>query len=176
VGIFDKQIDAAVGAAFAKHVGRLNDSAKELESRIEELKAERDAIAAERDAARRLKTLQEQISRLEIDKAKIVEENARDKREVTHMVGLERKRQEFEAEQARKEIATARAQAVLEVREENLAQERKAFEEHMRFQNDRFTAEVGYLKELMGDILDRLPTVTVDRKISDRTTTTKPTA
>ena len=51
--------------------------------------------------------------------------------------------------------------------------ERKAFAKEMAFREERFTAEVGYLKGLMGEILDRLPTVTVDRQISEKTTTTK---
>lgn len=154
---------------FDRQTKQLDDAVLALQQEIADLKAERAAVTTERDAAKRVKSLQEQISRLEIDKGKIVEDNAREKREVTHMVGLERKRQEFEAEQARKGIETARAQAVLEVREENLKQEREAFEAHMKFQNDRFTAEVGYLKDLMGQILDRLPTVTVDRQITEKT-------
>jgi hypothetical protein len=39
----------------------------------------------------------------------------------------------------------------------------------MSFQEDRFKKEVGYLKDLMEKVLERLPTVTVDRQISDTT-------
>ena len=151
MGLFDKQtreLDTAVLA---------------LKAEIEELRIERNAQMKQLDAAKSVIDLKRQITDLEIAKAKIVEDNAREKREVTHMVGLERKRQEFEAEQALKGIENAREEAILEVREENLKAERVAFEKSMDFQQKRFEKEVGYLKDLMGQILERLPTVTVDR-------------
>lgn len=151
MGLFDKQtkeLDAAVLA---------------LKEEIADLKAERTAQTKQLDAWKGVNDLKRQITDLEISKAKIVEDNAREKREVTHMVGLERKRQEFEAEQARKGIETAKAEAILKVREENLSAEKKAFAANMEFQQARFEKEVGYLKDLMGQILERLPTVTVDR-------------
>ena len=157
MGLFDKQtreLDTAVLA---------------LKAEIEELRIERNAQMKQLDAAKSVIDLKRQITDLEIAKAKIVEDNAREKREVTHMVGLERKRQEFEAEQALKGIETAREEAILEVREENLKAERVAFEKSMDFQQKRFEKEVGYLKDLMGQILERLPTVTVDRQISEKT-------
>jgi len=162
VGIFDSQIDSSVEKAFAKQLAKLNESTIALQVQITELKGERDAL-------KRVKSLQEQISRLEIDKGKLVEDNDRKIRETTHMVGLERKRQEFEAEQAKKGIEHARAQAILEVQRENLETERAAFVKEMKFREERFTQEVGYLKDLMTQILDRLPTVTVDRQITETT-------
>lgn len=159
--------------AQAKLEAELSEAIAGLRSELAKLESERKARAEERKLSGELEGLQKQIAKLTIDKDRIVEDNAREKREVTHMVGLERKRQEFEAEQAKQSVATARTEAMLEVREENLAAERTAFEQHMKFQNDRFEAEVGYLKDLMGQILDRLPTVTVDRQLSDRTVTRK---
>jgi len=151
MGLFDKQtreLDTAVLA---------------LKAEIEELRIERNAQMKQLDAAKSVIDLKRQITDLEIAKAKIVEDNAREKREVTHMVGLERKRQEFEAEQALQGIENARTEAILEVREKNLEDERKAFDKSMKFREERFTQEVSYLKDLMGQILERLPTVTVDR-------------
>jgi len=151
MGLFDKQtreLDTAVLA---------------LKAEIEELRIERSAQMKQLDAAKSVIDLKRQITDLEIAKAKIVEDNAREKREVTHMVGLERKRQEFEAEQALQSIENARTEAILEVREKNLEDERKAFDKSMKFREERFTQEVSYLKDLMGQILERLPTVTVDR-------------
>ena len=162
MGIFDSQIDQAVDKAFAKQLNKLNESTVALQVQITELKGERDAL-------KRVKSLQEQISRLEIDKGKLVEDNDRKIRETTHMVGLERKRQEFEAEQSKKGIEHARKEAILEVQTENLETERAAFVKEMKFREERFTQEVGYLKDLMTQILDRLPTVTVDRQISETT-------
>ncbi len=164
MGLFDKQtkqLDTATA--------ELETTIAALKDQIADLKAERAAVTTERDAVKRIKSLQEQISRLEIDKGKIVEDNDRKIRETTHMVGLERKRQEFEAEQSKKGIEHARKEAILEVQRENLETERIAFVKEMKFREERFSQEVGYLKDLMGQILDRLPTVTVDRQINETT-------
>jgi hypothetical protein len=160
-------------ALFDRERKALSDAAVALRDEIEQLKAERAAREKALDLTKDVVSLKRQLTDLEIQKAKITEDNARERREVTHMVGLERKRQEFEAEQARKEIETARAEALLKVREENLTAERKAFEKSMKFREERFVEEVGYLKDLMGQILGRLPTVTVDRTIEERTATGK---
>ena len=96
--------------------------------------------------------LKKQVTDLEIQRDKKQEEYARREREVEHMVGLERKRAEFERESAARE-------ATLRVREENLKADRDRFEAQMEFQNTRFTAEVGYLKEMIGRVLEAIPNV-----------------
>lgn len=106
------------------------------------------------DLSARVKTLREQVETLEMEKARKDEEHARKVREVEHKVGLERKRQEFEVEAAKRD-------ATLTVREENLASDRKRFEDQMSFHEKRFTQEVGYLKDLMTEVMKRLPEVTV---------------
>jgi len=98
--------------------------------------------------------LREEIEDLKIQKSRLTEEHAREDRELRHMIGLEKKRQEVEIEQAKKG-------AVLAVQEENLAADRKRFADEMAFQRTRFEQEVGYLKEMMADILARLPNVNV---------------
>jgi hypothetical protein len=150
---------------FDRQTKELDEAVLALKAEIAGLKMERTAQVESLDAARTVLSLKKQITDLEISKAKIVEDNARREREVTHMVGLERKRQEFEAEQAKIGIEQARKEAVLEVRTENLKVEREAFAKEMKFREERFTKEVGYLKDLMGQVLERLPTVTVDRNI-----------
>jgi hypothetical protein len=45
----------------------------------------------------------------------------------------------------------------------------------MDFREERFKKEVGYLKDLMAQVLERLPTVTVDRKITETTKSSKTT-
>lgn len=126
----------------------LSDARKQRDEARDHVKAE-DEITA----------LKKQIADLEIRRDKITEDHEREKREVKHMVGLERKRQEFEIDQAKRETTVT-------VREENLAADRKRFEEQMKFTTERFQAEVGYLKDLMGEVLDRLPTVTVDKTVT----------
>lgn len=105
--------------------------------------------------------LQRKISDLCIDESRLTEQHEREKREVEHMVGLERKRSEFEIEQARRET-------MVEVKQANLKADRARFEEQMRFIEERMSKEVSYLKDdILKGILDRLPTVTVDRTINE---------
>ena len=101
--------------------------------------------------------LKTQIADLEIAKSKLAEKHERDERELRHMVGLEKKRQAVELEQATRE-------AKLSVREENLAHERKQFEAQLAFNTERFTTMEKYLKEMLSDILKRLPDVSLRMK------------
>lgn len=102
-------------------------------------------------------TLKRQIADLEIQKSKKEEYAARQERELRHMIGLEKKRQEVEIEAAKRETQIA-------IRESNLAADKKRFEEQLKFNNERFEKMEGYLKDMMGQVLERLPTVTVDMK------------
>lgn len=103
--------------------------------------------------------LKKQIASLEIDKSKKEEDFARQERELRHMVGLERKRQEVEMAQAKRDTE-------LTVREGNLQAEKERFAEQLRFNTERFEKMETYLKDMMGDILQRLPNVTM--KISEK--------
>lgn len=109
----------------------------------------------------RLKTT---IADLQIDKSKITEEFEKRERELRHMVGLEKQRQEQEREQAKAELAQASLAAKLEVREENLAAEKARFAEQLEFNTERFSTMEKYLKDMMGDILKRLPNVNMEIK------------
>lgn len=144
---------------------QLLEELRALRKSVAELKGERDAVREEVSLADRIRALKEEITAKEIEKARLVEDHERETREVTHMVGLERKRQEFEAEQARKEIEFARTETTLAVREENLSADRARFEDEMKFTRERFEKEIGYLKELMVEVLGRLPTVSVEKAI-----------
>lgn len=137
-----------------------------LKEEISELRGERKAREKElglTDDVIRLKT---EIEDLRIAKSRLTEEHQREKRELTHMIGLEKRRQEVELAQGKRE-------ATLSVREENLAADRERFEEQMEFTRERFEKEVGYLKDLMGEVLERLPTVTVDKTIDSGTSRAK---
>ena len=96
--------------------------------------------------------LKKQINDLEIEKSKLKEQHEREDRELRHMIGLEKKRQEFEIEQSKRETK-------LTVQQENLAADKKRFEDQMKFHETRFTEEVSYLKEMIGNVLERLPNV-----------------
>lgn len=127
---------------------------------LAKMKAERDDLREQTLTVEEIVELKKKIVDLEIRRDKLTEDHEREKREVTHMVGLEKKRQSFEIDQAKRETKVT-------VREENLVADRARFEEQMAFTTDRFEAEVKYLKNLMGQVLERLPTITVDRTIED---------
>ncbi len=99
-------------------------------------------------------SLKKQIAELTIAKSTIEETNAMKERELRHMIGLERKRQEVEMAQAKRETE-------LTVREGNLVAEKARFEEQLKFNTARFEKMETYLKEMMGDILKRLPNVSM---------------
>lgn len=130
----------------------LTDEIRRLSKEVASLKGERDALAEERKRHEEVLQLRERIETLKIEKARREEEQARKEREVRHEVGLLRKQVEAEQE-------IARQQAILEVREENLAADRNRFEEQMKFTTARFEREVEYLHKLAGQILERLPNV-----------------
>jgi hypothetical protein len=130
-----------------------------LKRDIAKLSGERDAVREELKLGDEVTRLKRTLTNLEIERDKIIEEHEREKREVEHHVGLERKRMEFE-------IDSAKRDTTLTVREENLSAQIERFEEQMKFRTERFDMEVGYLKELMGEILERLPHVEVDKKIA----------
>ena len=111
----------------------------------------RDALAK----ARNVSDLQEQINKLEVDKSRREEDIARKERELEHKVGLERTRQAQEIELAKRESS-------VEIREENLKVDRVRFEEQLQFHEDRFSTEVGYLKDMVTQVLERIPHVEVD--------------
>jgi len=123
--------------------------------------------------------LQEQIAALEsqqtelrkkieldkIERDRQVEKHEREKRELEHYIGLEKKRQEFEIDQAKRETEVA-------IREGNLATERDVFDKNLKFNNERFEKTEKMLREFCDSVLNRLPTVTVDRQITESTSRT----
>lgn len=107
-----------------------------------------DDLLAERN------DLREQIETLKIEKSKAEEENARKLREVEHSTGLLRKQVDWEREKAVEE-------AKLNVQKENLAADRKRFEEQMAFNKEQIKAEIDRFESLLGKLMERLPTIKV---------------
>lgn len=136
-------------------VQQLLDRLEEVSKQLAETKGQRSAQREALELTETVQDLKTQIADLEIKQAGIVEKHAREKRETEHMVGLQRRRGEFETEAAKRE-------AVLEVREENLSAQQEQFESQMKFREERFDGEVEYLKSLMSQILKRLPTIGVE--------------
>lgn len=140
-------------------VQALTEEIRELHKDVASLKGERDAIRDDLKLSDRVRALKEEIEKLTIERDRKQEEHDRERRDVEHMVGLERKRQTVENDQARRD-------ATLTVREENLTADKARFDEHVKFIEKRFTDEVGYLKELMTEVLTRLPTVDVNMEVA----------
>lgn len=113
------------------------------------------------DLAAKVKELRASLETLQIEKARKEEEYARKEREIEHKVGLERQRQE-------QELANAKREAIVSVREENLKADRDRFEAQMKFQEERFSTEVGYLKDVISDLAQRLPTANLTGTIGAR--------
>lgn len=147
---------------------RLLAEIRQLRSDVASLAGEKDYMDQARIAHADVQRLREEVETLKIEKLRLVEEQDTRWREVEHKVGLERMRQEFEAEQKMSEIEVAKREALVEVREENLAAEREAFEKQLRFITERMTAETDTLQKLMGQILERLPDVTATYDHGDR--------
>jgi hypothetical protein len=118
-----------------------------------ELHRERDKLEKETNELRR------ELNANKITASGQREEFDRRERELRHMIGLEQKRQVFEVDAAKRD-------ALLTVREENLKADRERFETQMKFQTDRFESELKAERELMREILGRLPTVTVDKHVA----------
>ena len=124
--------------------------------------AQQDAADNASSLLDRVKTaadLEKKIADMEIAQAKKQEAWDRREREVEHKVGLERKRQEFEIEQAKRDTQVT-------VREENLKAEKERFKSEMDFQRKRLEEEVGSLRELVQKMLERLPSAEIYADLS----------
>ena len=160
----------------------------ELRRKVEDLEkfardtkeqAAREVRAAADERDRRVQILNDEHQRTtnavkethEREMAALREEFERKEREVLHMVGLEQKRQAEAAKIAQKDVEHARRDAELKVRETNLAEERKRFEQQMKFVTDRFTMMENYMRETQGQILERLPNVNMNINREETATT-----
>lgn len=124
-------------------------------------KAVKKAIDEATADVQTISDLKKEIATLTIERDKRTEEFARKERDIEHKVGLERKRQEFEVEQARRE-------ASVKIREENLAADKERFKNEMDFQRKHLEGEITSLRELVGEMLKRLPSAEIVAKIGKR--------
>lgn len=113
------------------------------------------------NAATSVLDLKKQISQLEIDKAKQHETWDRGNRELEHKIGLERKRQEFELIQCKREVT-------VQVQEENLKADKERFKSEMDFQRKRLEQEVGSLRTLVGQMMERLPSAEIFMEVGKK--------
>lgn len=140
---------------FGKERQELSGAIADLKRAVADLRIEREAEDRALGLTKNVARLTKEAEDLKIAKSRITEEHEREKREVEHLVGLQKRRGEWEAKKAAEE-------ARLEVNKGNLAAEQKRFEKEMDFMRKRMEAEIGSLREMYAAVLERLPTVTVD--------------
>lgn len=131
---------------------RLADELADLKSEVRALRKERDDASSALRLADQVNTLRRTITDLEIEKAKLVEDNDRKIRETEHKVGLLKTKQEHEVENAKRETK-------LEVREGNLTADKERFAAEMEFQRKHLQGEVERIDGILGKILERLPNI-----------------
>lgn len=123
-----------------------------IEEQLAQLRGEVKALRTERDRTAELTKLNAEIERMKLEKARLVEENDRKLRETTHKVGLLREQQQHE-------VANAKKETELKVREQNLAADQARFKGEMDFQREHLQREVTRTQEILDKVLDRLPDV-----------------
>jgi hypothetical protein len=97
--------------------------------------------------------VKKKLTDAEIELSKKDEEHARKMRETEHKIGLVRQQMDAESKAAKKE-------AELAVREEAMEQQKAEFDRQMKFREDRFQDEINATRNLMDQILTRLPSYT----------------
>jgi predicted nucleic acid-binding Zn-ribbon protein len=135
-----------------------------LKRNVAELRGERDSRKRVISLEKEYESTKRELVDLQIEFDREKEKHEHEKRETEHMVGLQRKRGEFETEAAGRE-------AKLVVREENLQAAKDRFDEHVAFIEKRFDQQFDSLNGLMEKFLERMPTtrqlITVGGKNGD---------
>ena len=116
------------------------------------LRADVKALKSERDETAERNRLRDQIAELKREKATLTEDNSRKIRETEHKTGLLKVKQEHE-------VANARRETELAVREENLKADKQRFADEMKFQREHLQREVDRIEGILGKVLERLPDI-----------------
>lgn len=108
------------------------------------------------DLAKTVEKLREELANLKINESQIKEKYAREKREIEHMLGLEKTRQAQELELSKREAA-------LEVKEQALKQEREMFKKEAESIQKRFEDQLKDQNMLITNLLGALPNMKIIR-------------
>lgn len=153
-------------------MGLFDRGTNALREEVAGLRGDIRALTEEKKAASKALALTEtvidletQISSLKADRSRIEEAYARKEREtkekhdrsmrdIEHMLGLHKKQVAHETSASKRETA-------VEIREGNLAHERAAFEEQMKFFKEQSNNQVEYLRELIALLSERLPAIEI---------------
>ena len=118
------------------------------------LRAEVKALRTERDETAERNELRDEIEQLRRETATLTEEHERKIRETEHKTGLMRQK-------VSQDIANAKRETELKVREENLKADKQRFADEMEFQRKHLQGEVDRIDGILRAILDRLPSIDV---------------
>lgn len=131
------------------------DQIEDLAKKVSKLRGEHEELGLAAEAAK----LRRDIEESKIARDRLKETNDREIREVKHMVGLEKKRAEWEKESAIRE-------ARLEVRESAVDEKIQAFTEKLEFVEKQLTDQITYLKDdIVKEVFKRLPVVEVNKTL-----------
>jgi hypothetical protein len=125
---------------------------KRLADELAELGAQVKALRVERDRTGEVTRLREEVEKLKLTKDRLVEDNDRKIRETEHKVGLLKIQQDHE-------VANAKRETKVEVREENLSADKDRFKAEMDFQRGHLQREVDRIETILTKVLDHLPDV-----------------
>ncbi len=125
-----------------------------LATELAGLRADVKALKSERDETAERNKLRDQIADLKREKAQLTEDNDRKIRETEHKTGLMRTRTD-------QDIANAKRETELKVREENLKADKQRFAGEMEFQRKHLQGEVDRIDGILRAILERLPSIDV---------------
>lgn len=139
-------------------IEQLGEKIEELTKTVAKLRGEKDALSEHQKLVRERDALREELEVLKIEKDRRDEEFARERREIEHATGLHRKQSEWERTKAVDE-------AKITVREENLSAERTRFSEQIEFHKEQIRSEVNRMEKLISGLMDRLPTITVEKTV-----------
>lgn len=127
-----------------------------LITEIEKLSKQLAETQGELDA----KKLEQANERLMRENRELKEDHDRQMREIDHKVGLRKQQADFEAEKAKEE-------AIMAVKQENMKHKEDRFEEEMNFMRSRMEDEVASMRHMYDMLMERMPTVHVDRRIRE---------
>lgn len=145
-------------SALATLTGQIRSLTKEVAG----LRGERDAQQGLRDLTDERNDLTARIERLKIEKDRTDETNRRERREVEHMVGLEKKRME-------QERILAVREAELKVKEDAVDAKVAALTEQLDFSTKELGSQITYLKDdIIKQVFERLPIVEVNKTVRSR--------
>lgn len=132
------------------HTVEILEEIRTLSTEVAKLKGEKEATADLKELDEQYADAKRELTDLQITLDRVKEDHEREKREIEHKVGLQRKTQTFELDAAKRE-------ATVQIREENLQAMEQRFEEHVAFIEKRFEQQFKAMNKLTEKILDRMP-------------------